>query len=61
MQVALKIENGELSFHGTASNKKTISLSSTEAEYMRLAQAAKEAMWLYMILTRLGRAIVPYA
>ena len=37
--------------------KKTESLSSTEAEYIGLAQAAKEGIWLYTILEELGRAV----
>jgi Reverse transcriptase (RNA-dependent DNA polymerase) len=36
-------------------HQRTIALSSTEAEYMALCQAAKEALWLQGLLTELGR------
>lgn len=32
----------------------TVALSSTEAEYIALTQAAKEATWLRLLLTELG-------
>lgn len=36
----------------------TVALSSTEAEYMALGEAAKEIMWLRMILTELNIPII---
>jgi len=32
----------------------TIALSSTEAEYVALSEAAREAMWLYQLYGELG-------
>lgn len=34
--------------------QRTVALSSTEAEYIALALAAKEATWLRLLLTELG-------
>ena len=39
-----------------SSKQKTISLSSTEAEYIGLSNAAKEGLWLKNILIELGRS-----
>lgn len=35
-------------------NQRTVALSSTEAEYIALTLAAKEATWLRLLLTELG-------
>ena len=38
-----------------SSKQKTVSLSSTEAEYIALTNAVKEAVWLKQLLEELGR------
>ncbi len=38
-----------------SAKQKTVSLSSTEAEYIALASAVKEAVWLKQLLEELGR------
>ena len=48
---------GDCVISWNSSKQKTVSLSSTEAEYIGLAQAAKEGIWLYTILEELGRAV----
>ena len=46
---------GECIISWNSSKQKTISLSSTEAEYIGLTLAAKEALWLKYILVELNR------
>jgi len=38
----------------SSKRQSTVALSSTEAEYMAMTQAAKEAAWLRLLLTNLG-------
>lgn len=46
------MNNGPVSW--SSKKQTTVALSSTEAEYMALTQAAKEATWLRLLMTELG-------
>jgi hypothetical protein len=48
---------GDCVISWNSSKQKTVSLSSTEAEYIGFAEAAKEGMWLHTILEELERAV----
>jgi len=45
---------------GSSKQQPTIALSSTEAEYMELTQACKEAIWVKQFLTDLSSTATPY-
>ena len=53
---AYVIKYGECVISWNSSKQKTISLSSTEAEYIGLTLAAKEILWLKHILIELNRS-----
>ena len=46
------IANGPISWKSTLQS--TLALSTTEAEYMAITEAAKEAIWLHGLLRELG-------
>jgi ribonuclease HI len=47
-----RLGNGAISWNSR--RQPTVALSSTEAEYMALTEAAKEAIWLKKLLSKLG-------
>ena len=46
------LNNGPISW--ASKRQKTVALSSTEAEYMALTLAAKETIWIRLLMTELG-------
>ena len=53
---AFKYDNCLISWH--SSRQKTVSLSSTEAEYIALTSAVKELIWLSQLLSELNRCVL---